>query len=324
VAGKVRLAEHPEFEQALLQAARHYDFSEQFVEKDYYVTEILRIIARRLGEQAMFKGGTSLSKGWGLIERFSEDIDLFVNPEGFDPPPGKNKMDRILKELAEAVAEHPALTWLHEEGQTIGGFGRQDLFGYETLFAELPGIRAAVRLEPGIGSGTFPTEEVPITSLVGQFLSETAAAEFSDVEDLTGFEMTLLHYRRTFVEKLFALHGKVARLQDGGQPLGRDARHYPDLYVLAGEQEVRAMLASPEYEGIRRDYDEKSREFFSRSYLPPPNLSFAESLALFPSEELRERLEREYEEQCQLLFATKVYPSFDQVLARFEEIRELI
>jgi len=320
----VRLAEHPEFEQALLRAAERLGLSEQFVEKDYYVTEILRIVAARLGEQAMFKGGTSLSKGWGLITRFSEDIDLFVNPERFDPRPGKNKMDRILKELSEAVAEHPALTWLREEGETIGGFGRKDLFAYETLFAELPGIRAAVRLEPGIGSGTFPTEVVPITSVVAQFLSEQGAEGFEGVEDLAGFKMTLLHYRRTFVEKMFALHGKVVRLQEEAKPLGRDARHYPDLYVLAGEQEVRAMLASPEYGEIRNDYDEKSLEFFANSYTPPEGLSFAKSPALFPPSSLREQLAREYEEQCKLLFSSGDYPDFDAVLARFEEIKELI
>ena len=44
--------------------------------------------------------------------------------------------------------------------------------------------------------------------------------------------MTLLHYRRRFVEKMFALHGKVIRFQHEGQPLGRDARHYSDLYAL--------------------------------------------------------------------------------------------
>lgn len=87
------------FEQAMLGAAERFGVSEQFVEKDYYVTEILRIATERLGERVVFKGGTSLSKGWGLIARFSEDIDLFVNPDRFDPRPGKNKMDRILKEL---------------------------------------------------------------------------------------------------------------------------------------------------------------------------------------------------------------------------------
>jgi hypothetical protein len=233
-------------------------------------------------------------------------------------------MDRILKELAEAIAEHPALTWLRDEGETIGGFGRKDLFGYETLFAELPGIRAAVRLEPGIGSGKFPTETVPITSFVAQYLSEEAAEGFAEVDDLAGFEMTLLHYRRTFVEKMFALHGKVVRLRDGGPPLERDARHYSDLYVLAAEHEVRAMLASPEYREIREDYDQVSNTFFAGSYLPPVELSFAESPALFPPPELHEQLAEEYEEQCRLLFSGQEYPGFDQVLARFEEIRALI
>lgn len=77
------LFEHPEFEQAMMRAAERFQVSEQFVEKDYYLTEILRIIATDLDEQAIFKGGTSLSKGWGLITRFSEDIDLFVDPEKF-------------------------------------------------------------------------------------------------------------------------------------------------------------------------------------------------------------------------------------------------
>jgi len=59
----VRLFEHDEFEQAILQAARRLGVSEQFVEKDYYVTEILRIVVEQLDGKAVFKGGTSLSKG---------------------------------------------------------------------------------------------------------------------------------------------------------------------------------------------------------------------------------------------------------------------
>jgi Nucleotidyl transferase AbiEii toxin, Type IV TA system len=113
----VRLFEYEDFEQAMLRAAAQFEVSEQFVEKDYYVTEILRIVAQQLGDKAVFKGGTSLSKGWGLITRFSEDIDLFVNPDRFEPRPGKNKLDRILKNLAVSVERHPALTWLREEGK---------------------------------------------------------------------------------------------------------------------------------------------------------------------------------------------------------------
>ncbi len=59
-----------------------------------YVTEILRIVEQQLRGRVMFKGGTSLSKGWGLINRFSEDIDLFVDPQKFEPRPGKNRVNR--------------------------------------------------------------------------------------------------------------------------------------------------------------------------------------------------------------------------------------
>jgi len=138
VAGEVRLFEHDDFEQAMLNAAERFAVSEQFVEKDYYVTEILRIVTDRLGDKVIFKGGTSLSKGWDLITRFSEDIDLFVNPDKFDPRPGKKKMDGILKGLSAAVEEHPALTWLKDEGTTIGGSSREDYFEYRTHFPALP------------------------------------------------------------------------------------------------------------------------------------------------------------------------------------------
>jgi hypothetical protein len=321
VASKVKLFEHEEFEQVMVRAAAHFRVNEQFVEKDYYVTEILRIVADLLGDKAMFKGGTSLSKGWGLITRFSEDIDLFVNPDLYDPRPGKSKMDRNLKELSAAVAEHPALTWLTDEGRTTGGLGREDYFAYNSHFATLPGIRAVVRLEPGVQSGTFPTQVVPLTSLVAQFLQEDGAGEMAD--DLAGFDMTLLHFRRTFVEKLFAIHGKVVRLVGEGVALGRDARHYADLYALAGTHEVRAMLASPEYAEIRDDYDAKSRQFFASIYRPPAGLSFAESQALFPEPEVRQQIASEYESQCRLLFAGN-YPSFTEVCDRFEEIRNLL
>src|SRR5262249_32302926 len=103
-----------------------------------------------------------------------------------------------------------------------------------------------------------------------------------------------------------------------------DARHYPDLHVLAGHDEVRAMLASDEYREIRTDYDENSRKFFPKSYCPPEDLSFAESPALFPDEELREVLSGDYDNQCGLLFSRAQYPSFDEVLARFEEIRDVL
>lgn len=82
----MRLFEHPDFDQAILRAEEHFrdrGLRPSIIEKDYYVTEALRIIAETTGDRVIFKGGTSLSKGWNLIERFSEDIDLFLDPLTF-------------------------------------------------------------------------------------------------------------------------------------------------------------------------------------------------------------------------------------------------
>ena len=88
----MKLFEHPDFDQAVIRAAEHFrprGLREAIIEKDYYVTEALRIIAAAAGDKVIFKGGTSLSKGWNLIQRFSEDIDIFLDPTLFEPPLGK-------------------------------------------------------------------------------------------------------------------------------------------------------------------------------------------------------------------------------------------
>lgn len=76
----MRLHQHDDFAAFVTAAATESELSEPFVEKDYWITEILRTVADTLGDRAIFKGGTSLSKGWNLIDRFSEYVDLFVNP----------------------------------------------------------------------------------------------------------------------------------------------------------------------------------------------------------------------------------------------------
>ena len=129
--GTMKLFEHPGFEQAIIRAADHFrprGLREAIIEKDYYVTEALRIIEQEAGGKVIFKGGTSLSKGWNLIQRFSEDVDIFLDPTAYDPALGKNAIDRELKKLRDAIAMHPALTFVAKESQAIGGFGRNDRF----------------------------------------------------------------------------------------------------------------------------------------------------------------------------------------------------
>ena len=113
--------------------------------------------------------------------------------------------------------------------------------------------------------------------------------------------MRLLHFRRTFVAKMFAIHGKVEILKHDGRSLGAYARHYYELFQLAGQEDVVSMLQSDEYGTIKPDYDTISRTHFERSYLPPEKVSFDNSDALFPPADLAKKISAEYERQCQLL-----------------------
>ena len=121
----MNLFEHADFEQSILRAAEHFQargLRPAIIEKDYYVTEALRTPRISAGAittttttprlSIIFKGGTSLAKGWNLIQRFSEDIDIFLDPESFQPVLGKNGIDRELKKLRNAVGKHPALTFV--------------------------------------------------------------------------------------------------------------------------------------------------------------------------------------------------------------------
>ena len=320
----MRLFEHPDFEQVVLGAGEHFrehSLRPAIIEKDYYVTEALRVIVDTVGEKTIFKGGTSLSKGWNLIGRFSEDLDIFLDPVAFEPPLGKRSIDRELRALRDSLAAHPALRLLERESRTLGGFGRSDRFAYAQRFSAPGEIAGHVLVEAGTASGREPAATVELRSYLGAFLAERGLSLGTDDEG--GFRMRLLHFRRTFVEKLFAIHGKVELLKREGQPLGSHARHYYDLSCLAVQPEVAAMLASDEYATIKADYDAISRAHFSRSYSAPEEMHFARSDALFPSPELADAIGHEYEAQCrQLCFGA--YPSWGEVQALFSDLRALL
>jgi hypothetical protein len=318
------LFEHPEFEQAILGAEAHFrgqGLRAAVIEKDYYVTEALRLVGSASGKAIIFKGGTSLSKGWNLIQRFSEDIDIFLDPQAFDPVLGTNAINRELKRLRDAVASHPDLRLMPDESKTIGGFGRSDNFTYEQRFGGVGEVANRVLLEAGTASGRQPVQQRNIQSYVAQFLRETGRS--LEAEDESSFPMLLLHFRRTFVEKMFAIHGKVELLKRDNRPIGTYARHYYDLYQLAGTPDVPAMLRTSEYAEIKADYDLISRKYFSRDYFPPEGLSFASSDALFPPESLSKIIGDEYDRQCRILCYGE-YPTWSETLGRFAELRTLL
>jgi len=135
------------------------------------------------------------------------------------------------------------------KSRTISGFGRNDRFSYIQRFGGPGEVANRVLVEAGAASGREPTVMVELQSYAGQFLQDRALS--LGAEDEGPFPFRLLHFRRTFVEKMFAIHSKVELLKRDGQPLGTYARHYYDLFQLAAEQQVTAMLKSSEYAAIK-------------------------------------------------------------------------
>lgn len=236
-------------------------------------------------------------------------------------PLGKRAIDRELKKLRDAVAAHPALTFVEGESQTIGGFGRNDRFAYEQRFRGVGEVANRVLLEAGTASGREPTTVIELSSCLGQFLRSREMSLGADDEG--PFSLRLLHFRRTFVEKMFAIHGKVELLKRDGEPLGSYARHYYDLFQLAAQPEVIAMLKSDEYAAIKADYDRISRDHFERRYFHPDGMSFTKSDALFPPWELGSIIGPAYEAQCRML-CYGPYPSWAEIQSRFLELRTIL
>jgi predicted nucleotidyltransferase component of viral defense system len=317
----VKLFEHHDFDQAIIHAAEYFrpiGVREAFIEKDYYVTEALRIVQQVAGDKVIFKGGTSLSKGWNIIQRFSEDVDIFFDPTAFEPYLGKNAINRELKLLRQAIECHPGLKFIENESRTVGGFGRSDYFEYASRFSGTGEIRNRVLVEVGTASGREPTENVKLQSYLAKYLQDTGIS--LGANDEGSFEMRLLHFRRTFVEKMFAIHSKVETFKRTGIGIGGYARHYYDLFCLSERKEVLDMLRSSEYEAIKIDYDKISEEHFKTHYVAPENMSFAKSDAIFPRADLESALSSEFEKQCKILCFGK-YPTWKQIQQRFREMR---
>lgn len=221
------------------------------VEKDFWVCWTLRELFRlpRVGTHLTFKGGTSLSKAWKLIERFSEDIDIIVDKEalGFgggaapDMAPSNKQRKTRLEELMNASRDwvqgllQPALASAIEAA--LGGSGWQLevdpdmadgqclLFHYPSAFS--PGaagyVRPVVKIELGARSDDWPHEERTIQPYVIE--------HFPALDPDSAFDVRVLTAERTFWEKACLLHEETFRPADKPRKI-RMARHYYDLWCL--------------------------------------------------------------------------------------------
>ncbi|MDE7212931.1 MAG: nucleotidyl transferase AbiEii/AbiGii toxin family protein [Lachnospiraceae bacterium] len=192
------------------------------VEKDYYVTLLLKLLSERQN-QCVFKGGTSLSKGFHVIDRFSEDIDITFN-EHIGERRRKKLKNVILKGISEELGM-PIANW--EETQSDRDYNAY-LFSYESVFAlrddRLP---QCVKLETALGSYSFPTQVVEIRNYIGDYLEGRGRADLAEQFSLGRFSMNLQSLERTYIDKVFALCDYYLTGRSK-----RCSRHLYDIYKL--------------------------------------------------------------------------------------------
>lgn len=209
------------FQEALNSTAAEQNIPVPVVEKDYYVTMILKLLAER-APGCVFKGGTSLSKCHHIIDRFSEDIDITF-------------MDNLTQGQRKKLKNHTIAGISRELALPIVDFeqakSRRDYncytFQYEPLDGYIPeSLIQGVQLEISLAATAFPVVRRPVDSYVYQFLK---MENMNIVEEygLQIFSMTVQDIGRTFVDKVFALcdyymKGKIKR----------HSRHIYDIHKL--------------------------------------------------------------------------------------------
>ncbi|MDR0303669.1 MAG: nucleotidyl transferase AbiEii/AbiGii toxin family protein [Chitinispirillales bacterium] len=271
-----------------------YNLSTVAIEKDWWISTVLRaLFALPYAENLSFKGGTSLSKCYNLIERFSEDIDIAVYREflGFDGTLSKTQInDKLRRAACSFVREKLQFDIAKElENQGINA----DLFSvnvnitpitttdpeiievhYKSLFPESNYIKPIVKLEISGRSMNEPLQKIALQSFIDETYSDKVFAE-------TPFEVNAVVPERTFLEKICLLHEEFAKPQKFMRT-ERMSRHLYDLERMysAGIAE-KALLNKELYTNIiehrrifigLKDFDYDTLAPHTIKIIPPDNI----------------------------------------------------
>jgi nucleotidyltransferase AbiEii toxin of type IV toxin-antitoxin system len=313
----MKLREQPsDLRDALDVAAGSLGLTVRQLEKDYWVTEVLRTLAARHRTSVLFKGGTSLSKGWRIIRRFSEDIDLLLTSE---PGPATDSLlDQIVNDAVSVCGRGASIV------RRVEGLARV----VDIPYPELPntprsrGLRRTILLEPGVRGGPRPHESVEIAPFLADGLSADATGQY---EDLQPFVIEALHPARTMVEKLFAADGLAKALQrdPDRRVVGTEARHFYDLYCLADPDRHPALDQLTDhglYLDLIADCEAISARWFPDRADVRPQDGFRHSPA-FVDDTVADRIRSAFQQTMdELCFPGAPRPTFDDVRQRLSAI----
>ena len=323
-----------------LGAAARLGTAVQNVEKDFWVCWTLDALFNGLpagGPRLLFKGGTSLSKAFGLISRFSEDIDITVFRDDLgqglevgdlDGLSGKKRRARLdaIRDACQHYIAGPLTTQFTEVAAAAIPGGRfrlemdpDDKDGQTLLFwypavtaAESSYIRAAVKIESGAKSALDPHIAAAVTTYV--------ATDLPDL-DLTVRNVTTVQPERTFWDKVIILHGlrqwydRRQELRHEGQ---RISRHYYDIHQLLQARGAPAWQAD---HGLAADCAMHARLFFGSPDLGLESAA-AGTFKLIPDAGMYDALGRDYAAMSGMIFGD--IPTLDTVLASIAVLQESV
>lgn len=246
------LHDRKDFGQLLAVVADKRGVDPMLVEKDYWIMHCLSGLQAQ-GFRFELKGGTSLSKGFGVIHRFSEDIDIRIEPpSGMDVKTGRNQ------DKATHIASRGAFyDWLASQIRIPGvirverdtRFDDDKLRGagirlsYVSQTSGLTGVKDGILLEPGFDD-TAPNRPITISS----WAWDTAHSHGVDVIDNRAIDVLCYAPTHTFVEKLQTISTKYRHLGESQFFPANFLRHYYDVYCLLGLDEVQDFMKQSAYQ----------------------------------------------------------------------------
>lgn len=302
------LHERRDFDQLLAVVANDRGLDPMLVEKDYWIMHGL------WGLQVQdfvfeLKGGTSLSKGFGVIHRFSEDIDIRIEPPAdMDVKIGRNQdkpahiasrkayYDELAKRISiPGIDSVERDTFFDDDKMRSAGIR----LSYSPRAAALAGVKDGILLELGFDD-TAPNRPVTISSWALDFAIDRGVQVF----DNRAVDVPCYAPTHTFVEKLQTISTKYRRLAEAKEFPANFLRHYYDVYCLLDLKEVQEFMKNPAYQ------ERKEQRFRSGD-----ELAIAKNPAFTLTDpEQRELFAREYRKSSALYYQGQ--PDFDQLLAR--------
>lgn len=244
------LHRHPNFAELMRIVAKGQRIDPALVEKDYWIMHCLYGL-QRLGLVFELKGGTSLSKGFQIIDRFSEDIDIRIEP----PSDRDVKTGRNQTKPAQAKSREDFYDWLAQTIRIDGisqverdrDFDNATFFSggirlsYKGFNKPVEGLKDGILLEVGFDDVT-PNIAVDISSWAYDY-----AVDKVDIIDNRAKAVPCYDPGYTFVEKLQTISTKFRQQQVSGEFPTNFMRHYYDVYSLLQHPGVQAFIGSPEY-----------------------------------------------------------------------------